>query len=411
MSIFALQILLVGGATQGLCLALLLATRHANPLANRLLALLMLLVSAQSVLVAFDTREFFLAFPHLSRIGWLLPSLFGPLLYLFTRKLTSPAPRLRRADAWHLLPFALVLAYLLPYYLQPAAAKIAYLRDFQAASRDDFGWLNQLLNLEHIGYLLAALHALRRHGQRIRDEFSDLTRLRLRWLRQFLLFTLGIVLVGVAAFYGRKWGLSWISNVYHFHYLGVIGLIYWIGYRALAQPELFSSAQQDIPPGAAAGGPNVGAAALVVALEPTPAALPAPPDTTAAPAAKYQKSTLTPEQAQEVADALLAFMRAHKPYRQNSLTIQELARQLELPKHRLSQVLNEQLGKNFYDFVNEYRVEEVKHLLRDPRYAHYSTLGIAEEAGFNSKATFNAVFKKITGVTPSEYAKQSEIGV
>jgi AraC-like DNA-binding protein len=406
MSLFALQVLLVGGAVQGLCLALLLATRRVNPLANRLLALLMLLVSAQSVLVAFDTRTFFLAFPHLSRVGWLLPALFGPLLYLFTRKLTSESPRLRGRDAGHLLPFALVLAYLLPYYLQPGATKIAYLNDFEAASRDDFGWLNQLLNLEHIGYLLAALQALRWHGRRIRQAFSDLTRLRLRWLGQFLALTLGIIGVGVAAFYGRKWGVNWLSSVYHFHYLGVIGLIYWTGYRALAQPELFGYAAPAISPAMPAAAPEAPAAAVAVA-----AAVAGQEGAAAEPVGKYQKSNLTAEQAIELEQQLLAFMQTQKPYRQNNLTIQELARQLELPKHRLSQLLNEQLGKSFYDFVNEYRVEEVKRLLHDPRYGHYSTLGMAEEAGFNSKATFNAVFKKMTGMTPSEYARQPKTAV
>ena len=83
-----LQIILVGGAVQGLFLAFLLATRQANQLANRLLAGLIILISFQSTLVAFDTREFFLAFPHLSKVSWLLPMLFRSA-YLFIHPKTN----------------------------------------------------------------------------------------------------------------------------------------------------------------------------------------------------------------------------------------------------------------------------------------------------------------------------------
>ncbi len=147
----ALQVVLVAGAVQGACLAILLFTRRQNKLANKLLCLLMLLLSCQTVLVAFDTRDFFLAFPHLSKVGWLLPSLFGPLIYLFTAKLTSERPALLKKDLLHLVPFVLFLLYLLPCYSQPASAKIAYLDNFDKASEDDFGILNQLLNFMHPG--------------------------------------------------------------------------------------------------------------------------------------------------------------------------------------------------------------------------------------------------------------------
>lgn len=143
-SIQVLQFILVGGALQGLFLSFLLVTRRANQLANRLLALLVLLISVQSTLVAFDTREFFLTFPHLSKVSWLLPLLFGPLIYLFTQKLTYEQPRFKLADLIHFIPFGLTFIYLLPYYLKTRAEKIAYLNDFELARQDDFGWLGQV---------------------------------------------------------------------------------------------------------------------------------------------------------------------------------------------------------------------------------------------------------------------------
>ena len=67
--------------------------------------------------------------------------------------------------------------------------------------------------------------------------------------------------------------------------------------------------------------------------------------------------------------------------------------------------INEQLGKNFYDFINAYRVEAFKAKLQDPKFAAYSILGVALESGFKSKSSFNAIFKKVTGMTPSQYKK------
>ncbi|GAA4439061.1 hypothetical protein GCM10023188_35060 [Pontibacter saemangeumensis] len=403
MSLFALQVVLVAGAVQGLFLAVLLFTRPQNRLANRMLGFLMLLLSLQSVLVAFDTREFFLAFPHLSKVSWLLPSLFGPLVYLFTAKLTSQQPAWHRRDFLHFIPFVLCLLYLLPYFAQPAAAKLAYLSDFEKASEDDFGTLNQLLNFLHLGYTGAALLLIRKHEQRIKENFSSLHKIRLRWLRQFVWLVFGIILFGVAVFYARLWQVPWMTDIYHYHYLGVIVCIYWIGYKALSQPAIFSKVQP----------------ITQEAAEPVPLYDVRPDIQEESPvdekegtvAVKYQKSGLRDEAADTYLQQLLGYMQEQKPYLQNELTIQELAAAVAIPKHHLSRILNERLGKNFYDFVNDYRVEEAKRLLLDPAFSHYSTLGIALEAGFNSKPTFNAVFKKQTGLTPTAFVSQAKIPV
>jgi YesN/AraC family two-component response regulator len=99
-------------------------------------------------------------------------------------------------------------------------------------------------------------------------------------------------------------------------------------------------------------------------------------------------------------------MQESKPYLRNELTLQELAKKLKIPRHYLSQIINDRLNQNFYTFINEYRVNEAKSLLLDPRFRHYSILAVALDSGFNSKATFNAVFKKQCGMTPSEFINQ-----
>jgi AraC-like DNA-binding protein len=82
-----------------------------------------------------------------------------------------------------------------------------------------------------------------------------------------------------------------------------------------------------------------------------------------------------------------------------------MADDLSISKHRLSQAINSGRKKNFYKFINEFRIEEVKDRLSDSAYAHYSILGIALECGFNSKTSFNRIFKEETGLTPTEFLR------
>jgi AraC-like DNA-binding protein len=104
-------------------------------------------------------------------------------------------------------------------------------------------------------------------------------------------------------------------------------------------------------------------------------------------------------------DKLLALMAAERPWLEPELTLAELAQRLRLHPAQLSKVVNLGCGQNFSDFVNRYRVEEAQRKLADPRFAHYSLVGVALESGFNSKSTFNRVFKKLTGQVPGELAR------
>src|SRR5690554_6403850 len=97
------------------------------------------------------------------------------------------------------------------------------------------------------------------------------------------------------------------------------------------------------------------------------------------------------------------FIIANRPYLDSDLTLPKLAKDLNVTTHHLSQVINEMHGKNFFNFINKYRVAEVKRKIEDPKYKNYSLLGIAYESGFNSKSAFNRVFKSLTGKTPSQY--------
>ena len=99
-------------------------------------------------------------------------------------------------------------------------------------------------------------------------------------------------------------------------------------------------------------------------------------------------------------------MEEEKLYQEAELTLQQVANKLQVPAYQVSQALNEGMMKSFYDVVNNYRVEDAKRLLLDEKSRNHTILSIGFEAGFNSKTTFNTVFKKFTGLTPSEYREK-----
>lgn len=126
---------------------------------------------------------------------------------------------------------------------------------------------------------------------------------------------------------------------------------------------------------------------------------------------KYANSSLKQREIQVLKKQLQQLMHEQKPFLDSDLNIEQLARQMSISRHHLSQVLNEGLQKTYHDFVNEYRIEAAKNLLMEPQKQHYSIAAIAFEAGFNSLSSFNLVFKKQVGIPPSEYRKQVFISI
>lgn len=118
---------------------------------------------------------------------------------------------------------------------------------------------------------------------------------------------------------------------------------------------------------------------------------------------KYAKTGLTKEKALELKTDVLEYMSTQKPYLNNKLTLKNLAEMLEIQPHHLSQIINEQFNCNFYDFINKYRVEEFKSKIKNSAHKQYNLISIAFDCGFNSKSSFNRIFKKFTNSTPSDF--------
>ncbi len=373
-------ILLLGGL-QGVGLAVVLARRRRDRVANRLLAGLVGALSLMLLLGVLEVRWGFSHQPHLLALATPLPYLFGPLLYLYVAALTRPAARFEARWLLHGLPFAIVLLVMLEgFYLRPGPEKLAIAQAHLAgAVSPALRRLELLQTAQAVAYLLACWVTLRRHARRVEGYFSDVARIDLRWLAGMVLAHAAVWSVVIAGRVLRAAGLAPapLPALSQAVQVGSALVIFATGYASLWQPELFEKAR-----------------AAAAAAEPAPAPRPLP---------KYQRNRVDDAEAAALAERLTAHMAARTPWRDGALTLQDLADAVGATPHLLSQVLNLHLRKSFFTFVNSYRAEHLMRALGDPAQDRRGILELAVEAGFNSKSSLNAFFKRYTGSTPTEF--------
>ncbi len=382
-----LNIVALLGAMQGLLLAAVLVTKARNRTANRLLAAAVLSFTVYLVCAVYYAAGLVQVWPHLFGVSYPLPFLFGPLVYMYAVTASDRSRRLRRLDALHLVPFVLAVLAGLPIYLLSGADKIAL---FQALGRGARPWLLRVADpfklVSGMTYATAAILFLRRHAERVKDSYSHIERVNLRWL--FWLSAAGAAIWLLALTLQLAEALTGVPIPSDdFVALAVAVMVYAIGYMGLRQPEVCEFASSDLVPAGAAPSPTPTADSRADAEAETP---------------RYERSGLSDWEAASLKKKLLAAMETGDAWRNSELTLADLAAQLSTTPHKLSAVLNAHLGQSFYDFVNGYRVRAVQQRLAQGGKAP-KLLVLAMDAGFASKSTFNDVFKKHTGQTPSAY--------
>lgn len=123
---------------------------------------------------------------------------------------------------------------------------------------------------------------------------------------------------------------------------------------------------------------------------------------------KYNKSSLTEPQKNEIIEKLNSVMNNEKYFKNNLASLEKISKMINTPKHHVSQAINEKLNKTFFELLAEYRVNEARNLLLDEKNKNITIDEIAEMVGYNSKSAFNNAFKKITGTTPANYRNHSQ---
>jgi AraC-like DNA-binding protein len=385
-----LHVIVLLGALQGLFLTAALATRRRNRTANRLLAALMLAFSVHLATTVYHAAHLERAFPHFFGIGYPLPLLYGPLVYLYAVTAADRSRTLTRRDVLHFIPFLGVVIAGLPIYAMSAAGKVAFYERLLAGERPLLLAIADPLKLvSGVAYAVATIVFLRRHRELVKESYSSVERVSLGWLVWLGAAAAGIWTLAVAFQLLESTGVLRVERGDDVVSLAMAVLVYATGYLGLRQPEVFryETAEHPIP----------------VPSPPSPSVSPPPiepgPDTSP----RYERSGLTERQAARLKDALIALMERDRPWKDSELTLADLADRLNTTPHKLSEVLNAQLGQTFYDFVNGYRVREVQRRIVAGDAQARTILTLALDAGFASKSTFNLVFKKHTGQTPSDF--------
>lgn len=223
-------------------------------------------------------------------------------------------------------------------------------------------------------YWILSYKKLLVHQKNVRLFASNTEGVDLAWLRYFLW---GLAAMLVAWFSELFWAFPIIRAISNLIYL--VSAFY-LAYFALQQGEVFSEKPQD-------------ALDLKTIIEEN--------EQTNLP----KKQVLTDEQLTILKEKITDLMLNEKPYLDSTLSLPKLAQKLQISTHELSYLINTGFEDNFFNFVNRYRIEESKRILMTPQYQHLSMVGIAFEAGFNSKTAFNTAFKKMVGVSPTEFQK------
>lgn len=379
------------GAIQGTVLALQLSLHKRNSTANRLLAALVAVLSLALYVNFFALSADEVVRMWVASLSQPLPYLFGPLLLLYCATLAGALPRLRWRHLMHFLPALLGWLYLWPrFYARDLSYQLAFMEKLQTGTPPLEVIVLDILKVSHgLTYVFLALLVLKRYRRSIENFHSDIAAIRLNWLMVVLLihatvWSLALVAFGLTIFSGIGMLSAGPQAVAP---LGSAVFVFVTGYFALWQPQiiLHDSVEEESPE------PETPPSTLVTGESDFPP--------------KYQRNRLPVEEAQGHAQALRELMETEAPHRNAGLTLEELADMAALTEHELSQVINGQFHKNFYHFINEYRVRDVKAALKNPARADDSVLTIAFDAGFNSKTTFNTFFKRLTGMTPTAYRR------
>lgn len=247
--------------------------------------------------------------------------------------------------------------------------------------------------IQRIIYYFMSRRALIVYQQSIQHLYSDTSRINLNWIRTLLGGYLSLIVVTVVFYplmiwYPQNFGLwvlisAAIVSVY----------IYIAAIKGIAQLTLWQI------------NPDIKKENLEKQITEVVHADPVKEDVEKE---KPRKAGLNEAKIEEIVTGVKAVMINEKLFQEPELTMQQLAAKLNVTTHQLSQAINDGFRKNFYELINGYRVEEAKRLLLDPKNRNYTILSVGFEAGFNSKTTFNTVFKKFTGLTPTEFRSEQQ---
>jgi AraC-like DNA-binding protein len=319
----------------------------------------------------------------LAIVGFALPLLSAPLLFIYISLLIKRKISLKTVFV-HLSPFIIYVSIL---FLLQLFTKASITTQNGVLSIDsNLTIIKQYyavpLGLSGILYGFWELFLLKNHRKRIQKLFSYYEKVDLKWVQYIVYASFFLVLIiSFLVFGANQFKIFELSDAFAFLGIALSTLLITFGFYGFKQTDVFMNI-------------NLNSSFEENNISQTDNSL-----------SNYTKSGLTEEKIASHAKRITELMKNDKPYFQDDLTLPVLADLCNLSSVHLSQVLNQYFQLNFYDFINQYRVEESKKMLISNDYDNLSILGIAYDCGFKSKSSFNRYFKKYNGVSPSAFKK------
>ena len=376
-----MEVVFLIGSIQAVFLALLIFIKKAKMLADKFLAIWLLFMGTHLVFAYLIHEGLHLEHPVFISFAVSFAMLEGAFTYIYVSILISKNQQFKWRYLIHLAPYVIFTAiiFFTVFNSEKTPSEGIYLLFNEPTP---VVLLVQLLDV-FLGpiYMIGCLVKLKKHQRKLSRNFSYTEEIDLNWLK----YVIGVMTL--------VWGVVIVVNVLSdctdiidnsigsdIIYGSVTVAIFFYGFFGIKQQIIYAvpiSNSTTIPP--------------KQRKEPL--------------TDQYQKSGLKKGASEKYLRQLLQYMDEETPYLNGKLTLKEVALELEISSNHLSQVINENLDKNFFDFVNEYRIDFVKQKMEDPANNKYTILSLAYESGFNSKSGFNAIFKKYTRQTPSQYLK------
>ncbi len=367
----------------------ILFTKKGRTSADTILALWLVGVGVHLFLYYMYFTKQSMSYPFLLGFEVPLPLIHGPFLYLYTRTLTGKKGK-KIFNLLHFVPVLLVCVWELKFFALSGAEKIHVYQNegvgFELITKVVF----ISIILSGVAYITLSLIGLRKHAYVIKQNFSYTEKVNLAWLR-YLIY--GILVIWIVIFFG----------VDKYIYLTAVIYIIFVGYFGIKQVGIFTQATN------IAANYLVSNEATVVVNEPS-VSTPLEMQPLATDYIKYGKSGLDETEASGLQKRLHALMADEKLFTDPELTLNALATKLNTSPNYVSQVINTKEGMSFYDFINNLRVIEFQQAVKLSANKNFTLLSIAHACGFNSKTSFNRNFRKVTGISPTEYLTQTGSG-
>jgi len=356
----------------------LLSQKNERRLSNIILVAFLLskaITEIGGVLAHFEElRNFFYSYaPHMFYIGFPFRYAYVPVLFLYVLSITKRDFHFKKVYLFHFTPFILFsVLFIFRFHINSADTLREILRTGSLLTFFERLGFDFLENTQFFIYAIASFIVLKKYRTEIKNVYSTIEHINLAWLNFVIFGFIGwtsLKFLDLVLWLIFRNYVSYIVILYIMAEVVFLIFVSLMFFKGLRQPAIFSGYDENESRG------------------------------------KYEKTSLADAVKEDYKNKLLLYMETQKPYLEESLCLNDLAKKVAIAPHHISQVLNASLNQNFYDFINSYRIKESQLLLSTQNPDKKTILEILYQTGFNSKSAFNTAFKKHTGMTPTQFKK------